>query len=100
MSQNKQLLVLNNAMDSKIDVFISPFNLQPSYQIAINITYIVSIKLKYTKYDKINLSYYVITLISGKKIYVNQWNAKPIGLFSYSCERNADDYETVKTFIQ
>ena len=92
------MLILKNAMNSKIDVnIIMPIKLMKS-NITINQNNIVKIKHKYSKYDKINLNYFVITLSNNDKIYVNSWIVEPTGLFSGFYSKN-DDYDIIKTLF-
>lgn len=99
MSQPKQLLVLKNVMDHKIDIHITTLQLKKTgRRVAINTSHIISIKLEYTKYDKENLSYYVITLINGEQIYVNKMNALQMGLFEAAYTIN-EDYEVINTLM-
>ena len=85
MENSKNFIVLNNALD---------FYSMTSRKIIININHIVSIKLVYTKYNKINLSYYIINLINGRNIYVNQMIGTILGLFNIVYIKN-EDYEKV-----
>ena len=95
-----EFLLLQNGMDKKIDIYATSINLkQTGRLIAINVNNISSIKLKYTKYDKINNKYFVINLINKEKIYVNEFIAVPTGLLRIDYTRNAD-YEVVDTFIR
>ena len=98
MSQPNQLLLLNNAMDYIIDVYFMTLKLKNSRRVAINISNISYIKLGYTIYDKVNLSYYEISMINGEKYYVNKMNALRLGLFNVSYTIN-EDYVKVETFI-
>lgn len=95
--QPRQLLVLQNALDYKIDVHITTLQLKKTgRRIAINISHITSIKLEYTEYDDTNKRCYVITLVNNEKIYVNEMIALPIGFFSATYSKNCD-YEVVDT---
>jgi hypothetical protein len=99
MKSHHELLILQNAMDCKVDIYITNFNIKPRpKRVAININQIVSIHHDYTKYDKINTKYFVINLINGEKIYVNEMNHYPTGLFETLYSKNKD-YEVVDTFI-
>ena len=98
MAQHKQFLVLKNAMDCAIDINIMALKLKKTgRRVTINTNNIVSIKLDYTKYDKTNLKYYIITLITGEKIYINEKNAFPMSLFEVIYSEN-EDYEKVNNF--
>lgn len=93
-------IVLENGMNNKIDNWITTLHLKKTGRlIYINVNNISTIKLKYTKYDKVNLGYFLITLVNGKKIYVNKYTCIRTGLFT-SCYDVNKDYELVDTFIR
>ncbi len=96
--QYMDYLLLQNGMDTKIDGWFT--NLKHTGRLySVNVNNINSIKLEYTKHDKINISYFVINLINKEKIYVNKYIAIRSGLFSLSYSENKD-YEVVDTFIR
>jgi hypothetical protein len=98
MEQNK-LLVLEHAMDYRLDVFIINFIYKlENYKIAININQIIDIELFKTTYDEFNRYYYKITLTNGRKIYVNQYVIDKIYLFTLSYKINKD-YELISKFF-
>lgn len=100
MYQSTQFLLLNNALDYKIDVCITTLKIKKHRRLmSINTNNIISIKLEYTKYDTVNKSYFVITLVNGEKIYVNRMTAIPMGLLSASYTPN-EDYDKVDNFVR
>jgi hypothetical protein len=68
MSQPKELLLLNNAMNCVNNTY-NFIKIKPRHFQAININSILSIK----KSNKGYSYYYKITMTNGKKIYVNEY---------------------------
>ena len=90
------LLVLNNIMDHKIDYPM--LYVGPARGVAINLSHIVSIKHEYTRRDYTNRSYYIITLITGEKMFVNKMNATIFYSFAPIYTEN-EDYAIVDNLI-
>ena len=83
------MLILDNAMDRKLDWVGSGLWLKQNLVI-LNTDHIVKIKFKPTLFNRENNCCYVITLITGEKIYVNLKRAFVYGLFSVSYVDNPD----------
>lgn len=96
-SNSSVFMVLDNVMDYAVDIYVSAFFSRKTSErkCIINANNISTINLYCTKYDKVNSSYFKITMTNGEILYINKYIPSPTGIFDTMYDGNPD-YEKIE----